>query len=119
LIINILNSVKTHWFLVTVIWLIVITIASLYPADSLPQVPGSDKTHHFIAYMILVFPLALAKPKNYKTYILLLILFGGFIEIVQPYVNRYGEWLDFLANSLGICLGIVLAFFINYLLYKK
>jgi VanZ family protein len=101
-----------------VIWLFLVTIASLYPAQSLPLVPGTDKTHHFISYMILVFPLALSKPKNYQVYILLLVFYSGFIEIVQPYVNRYGEWLDFLANSLGICFGILLAFLVNYFFFS-
>ncbi|XOF33520.1 MAG: hypothetical protein ACL93V_16210 [Candidatus Electrothrix sp. YB6] len=29
--------------------------------------------------------------------------------MVQPYVNRYGEWLDFAANSTGILCGLLLA----------
>ena len=33
------------------------------------------------------------------------IFWGGGIELLQPYVNRHGEWLDFAANSLGVVFG--------------
>ena len=32
-------------------------------------------------------------------------LLGGLIEIVQPWVGRSGEWLDFVADTLGVVLG--------------
>ena len=32
-------------------------------------------------------------------------LLGGVIEIVQPYFNRSGEWLDFVADTVGVVLG--------------
>jgi hypothetical protein len=35
------------------------------------------------------------------------------IEIIQPYVNRYGEWLDFLANTIG-----VISTYIAVLIYR-
>ena len=33
------------------------------------------------------------------------MIFGGVIEIIQPYVNRNGEWLDFFVNTIGVILG--------------
>jgi len=33
----------------------------------------------------------------------------------SPYVNRYGEWLDMIANTAGICCGILAAKSITYL----
>lgn len=35
--------------------------------------------------------------------------YGGFIEIVQPCVNRYGEFNDFVADGIGVCIVIALA----------
>ena len=35
--------------------------------------------------------------------------YGGFIEFVQPYVNRYGEFNDFVADGVGVCVGIAVA----------
>jgi len=37
------------------------------------------------------------------------IAYGGLIEMIQPYVNRYGEFNDFLANGAGAVLGVLLA----------
>ncbi len=35
--------------------------------------------------------------------------------MIQPYVNRYGEWLDFFANTIGVFIG----FFAGVILNKK
>jgi len=37
-----------------------------------------------------------------------IMLYGGMIELVQPFVNRYGEWLDFFANTAGMMIGVLL-----------
>lgn len=39
-----------------------------------------------------------------------MIMMGGVIELVQAYctTNRSGEWLDFLADSLGVGLGALI-----------
>ena len=84
---------------VGIIWL------SLTPLDELPPVPGGDKTHHLIAYSALAFPTALAKPRLIVPLAMPYIAMGGVIEWIQPYVNRYGELLDFLANTAGVIIG--------------
>jgi VanZ family protein len=89
--------------------LLIITTLSLWPLDNLPPVPGSDKTHHLIAYAALVFPIALRKPNRWMLLVAFFIFYSGLIELAQPYVNRYGEWLDILANTAGIVCGITLA----------
>jgi len=96
------NNAKNNWKFFTFFLLFIITILSLYPLPVLPEVPGSDKSHHLIAYSVLAIPMVLANPRNLLLYLLLLIIYGGLIEIIQPYVNRYGEWLDFLANIIGV-----------------
>lgn len=105
---NLFLSIQRHWVLCTILMLTGITIASLFPAEQLPPVPGTDKTHHFIAYGLLIYPMSLAKPKHFVLFAILLALFGGVIELIQPYVNRYGEWQDLLANCLGLFLGFLL-----------
>ena len=86
-----------------------ITASSLWPVDKLPLVPGSDKLHHGIAYAILMFPVALRKPDKWIFFGLFFIAYSGGIELIQPYVNRYGEWLDLLANTAGVVCGFVTA----------
>ena len=89
----------------TVLLLLVITLLSLYPLPALPELPGTDKTHHLIAYGFLAFPAALKGPNKLTILLLCFVTFGGLIELIQPYVNRYGEWLDFIANTAGVALG--------------
>ncbi len=106
---SVLNLVQIHWLLFTIVIALIITGLSLYPMESLPSVPGTDKTHHFIAYGALAFPIALARPKKWLFSIVGLLVCSGAIELLQPYVNRYGEWLDLGANGLGLVVGILIA----------
>ena len=43
----------------------------------------------------------------------------GAIELIQPYVNRYGEWLDLGANGLGLVVGILIASFARSIILKE
>ncbi|RHW76372.1 VanZ family protein [Colwellia sp. RSH04] len=118
----ILTLIKDYWLALTLFILFCITTLSLWPAESLPQVPGTDKTHHFIAYGLLVLPTALKKPNGWIYIALAFMAFSGVIELIQPYVNRYGEWLDMLANVVGLFCGIIIATILNYFttpVYKK
>jgi len=96
----------------------VFTIAGIRtPLKQLPIVPGTDKTHHFIAYAALMFPAALKKPKYWKIYGFMFVGYSGLIELIQPFVNRYGEWLDMLANTSGVIIGIFIATLVNFIVY--
>ena len=109
----IIKSIQEHWKLETIFLLLVIAFLSLYPLPKLPEFPGTDKTHHLVAYFLLALPSGLKKPNKWVLFIFLFIIFGGVIEIIQPYVNRYGEWLDFLANTIGVILGFFLGVVLN------
>lgn len=99
----------------TLLTLAAITTLSLWPLEFLPAVPGSDKIHHFIAYAALMLPTALRMPKHWLLIGLFFIIWSGAIELIQPYVNRYGEWLDLLANVAGLLSGLIIARLINSL----
>lgn len=116
---RLLHLIQSHWLLFTIIIILPISILSLYPVDSLPSVPGTDKIHHFIAYGALAFPLALARPKKWLIIIVLFLGYSGVIELIQPYVNRYGEWLDLGANGLGLAFGIVFASLARSIILKE
>lgn len=102
--------ITRHWLGLSALILLSITLLSLWPLGTLPMMPGTDKTHHFIAYGALMLPTALAKPKHWPLIALFFISWSAAIELIQPYVNRYGEWLDLLANASGVVSAIVLAF---------
>ena len=106
--IALLTLIKKRWFFITLLVLTAITILSLTPLQALPPAPGSDKTHHFIAYGTLMFPCAIAKPKHLPFITLFFIGWSGIIELIQPYVNRYGELLDLIANIGGLGCGLLI-----------
>lgn len=108
-----LKLIKNHWLLLSTIMLAMVTLASLYPADQLPKVPGSDKTHHLISYALVIFPAALARPRHLLMIALTVIGWSGAIELIQPYVNRYGEWLDLVANGAGVTIGLAAGWCLN------
>jgi hypothetical protein len=33
--------------------------------------------------------------------------------MIQPYVNRHGEWLDFFANTIGVISGFLVGVILN------
>ncbi len=98
-----------YWAIFTLIALVVITVGSLLPLSELPAFPGSDKTHHLVAYAGLVFFTALRRPKYWALLVLGFAIWSGAIELIQPFVNRYGEWVDVLANCVGLVIGIIIA----------
>jgi VanZ family protein len=110
---RLIGLVQKYWLAITLLVLVAVTILSLLPAPSLPPVPGTDKTHHFIAYAALTFSVALARPKNWLLIAFFFVAWSGAIEIIQPYVNRYGEWMDLAANAGGAACGILLAKVVN------
>ncbi len=111
---KLLNIIKNNWILLTLSILAAITALSLWPLGKLPSVPGTDKTHHLIAYAVLMLPTALRKPDKWILLGLFFIAYSGAIELLQPYVNRYGEWMDMAANTSGIVCGFIIAELINY-----
>jgi VanZ family protein len=117
---TILKTIQQQWKSITVFLLLAITVLSLYPLSKLPEFPGTDKTHHLVAYFCLALPLGLRNPNKRILFIFAFIIFGGIIEMIQPYVNRYDEWLDFFANTIGVIFGVFTGLILNKkLLIKK
>ena len=108
-----LQLIRDYWVILSLILATIITFLSLTPMAQLPDVPGSDKSHHFIAYSALIFPLMLKKPNYWFVIVILFTMLSGAIELIQPYQNRYGEWLDLLANIGGLTCGATLAYVTN------
>jgi VanZ family protein len=104
-----LTWIKKYWIFCTLFILTLITILSLRPLATLPPVPGTDKLHHFIAYATLMLPTALRKPKYWLLIALIFITCSGAIELIQPFVNRYCDLKDLLANIAGLACGLIIA----------
>ncbi|MCD9518663.1 VanZ family protein [Photobacterium phosphoreum] len=108
-----------YWKIISLLILVLITFLSLTPQADLPVVAGTDKTHHFIAYATLIFAVAFVKPKKWLWIAVFFFCWSGAIELIQPYVNRYGEWLDLAANTGGLISGFIIARIMAYICKKK
>jgi len=104
-----INTIEKHWLVISIIILSSITVLSLIPLKALADAPGSDKTRHLICYAALAFPASLRRPTGWIYMILLFAVYSGMIEVIQPYVNRHGEWLDLIANISGLLIGAIFA----------
>jgi VanZ family protein len=72
----------------------------------------SDKAVHFTGYFLLATWFGgVARPRRYWLVGLALLILGGGIEIAQGLMHngRDAEWLDMLANTLGVTTGLGLA----------
>ena len=79
-----------------------LTVAMLWPLEAPPPAPqGSDKLVHFIAFAALAFPLA-----HTGRFGLIPVLIGAIIELIQPTFNRSAELSDWVADTLGVLIGI-------------
>ena len=114
--ITLLKLSGKYWISITLFILTVITFLSLYPLDKLPPAPGSDKTHHLIAYAMLMLPAAIKKPDYLPAIGLFFVCWSGGIELLQPFVNRYGEFQDLVANITGLVCGFGAGKLIKWLL---
>ena len=92
-----------------------LTVAMLWPLEAPPPAPeGSDKLVHFIAFAALSFPLARTGRFGLLPVFIGASAFGGIIELVQPSFNRSADINDWIADVVGVVLGIGLG-----LLYRR
>lgn len=93
-----------------------LSLIKAVPVPLMENIPLADKWGHMVAYM--VFALCLAGD-GYRAQMpvsricllaaLLPAAYGGLIELVQPYFPpRQGEWLDWLADCIGVVAGMAL-----------
>ena len=85
-------------------------VLSLMPIEIRVPSTGWDKTNHLSAFSTLALLGLWRFPGRVKTVLSGLLGYGALIECLQaltPY--RFAEWLDLLADALGLALGWVLA----------
>ena len=94
--------------ILTFIFALLILVGTLTPVPQKIDAPGSDKWHHFIAFAVLTYPMVAANKRLGISIILFGLCLGAGIEIIQPYVNRFGDFNDFKADCIGILIGYFL-----------
>ncbi|MFG6519375.1 VanZ family protein [Sulfitobacter sp. 1A13496] len=90
-----------------------IAILTLIPINVPTNAPGTDKTHHLLAFAALSLPCAALYPKALLRVALAAAVFGASIEVIQPYVGRQGEVADLIADVLGIGVGATLGLLLH------
>jgi VanZ family protein len=99
----------------TLIVTTVLTVAMLWPLEAPPPAPeGSDKLVHLIAFAALAFPLARTGRFGLLPVFVGASAFGGAIELIQPSFNRSADVNDWVADVVGVVMGIGLG-----LLYRR
>ena len=92
-----------------------LTVAMLWPLEAPPPAPeGSDKLVHLIALAALAFPLARTGRFGLLPVFIGASAFGGIIELIQPSFNRSANFNDWVADVVGVIIGIGLG-----LLYRR
>lgn len=99
------------WVLIGIGLVLLLLYGSLAPANALPQLSGSDKVWHAGTYFIVMayFSQIYAGVRARALIGAAFIALGIAVEFIQPYVNRHFDWLDALANSLGVFAGLAVS----------
>ena len=93
--------------LITIAVTLTLTVAMLWPLDQPPPAPeGSDKFVHFISFAALAFPLARTGRIGLMPVFIGASAYGGIIELIQPSFNRSADINDWVADIIGVVLGI-------------
>ena len=101
------SALSKYIWPISIMVLALISVASLIPLPNLPEIPGNDKTHHIVSYGLVALPISIIRPRFWLVFLLFVIIWSGAIELIQPLVNRYAEWLDLLANLAGVMVGLI------------
>jgi VanZ family protein len=103
------NRVRVFWKVAFWALVVLTTIMSLMSNE---QVPSSlvfwDKAQHTLGFAALALLGLLAYPLAVPRVLAGLLLFGAGIECAQALTGwRQGDWMDWLADAVGIALGTV------------
>lgn len=98
---------RSHkWTLALIACVIAVLTLSLMPAPPPTLNTGWDKSNHLLAFVTLTWFALHAFPQRLKSVLLGLLAYGALIEILQSFTpSRSAEWLDLLADAVGILLG--------------
>lgn len=111
------NLLERNAYLISILLTISISWLSLSPLEKYNiHFSTSDKILHALAYTILTLSWVFSIKKAHKSNMLkikiglAICLFGIIIEVLQSNITTYrtGDYLDVLANTIGITLALVI-----------
>lgn len=108
----------------------ILSLAPIGAPEIAHDVPLADKWAHFVMYATLTLIIWMERRYRCGTSsggmrlavwgMLFPIMLGGMMELCQAYLTTYrsGEWMDFLANSIGVLLGCIIGYIIRKITYN-
>ena len=102
----------------TFIMAFTMAVLSFMPVESLPESNVSDKWQHAVAFLVLVLPLSICRPHLALKVAVVALVFGAMIEILQPYFNRFSEFLDFINDGVGVVAGVFFGRFMRRFIHS-
>lgn len=110
-----------------------IVILSLAPFPEIPaaeDIPLADKWTHMVMYgsLTLIIWIQYLRSHQKTNWVKLVIggilapaAWGGLMELAQAYLTTYrsGDWLDFIANCIGVAIAVILGLAIQRHIYSK
>lgn len=105
----------------TILLAVAIVLLSLLPIPDIKvaeDVPLFDKWTHMVMYGVMTLVIWFEYRRTHQQYnakrlfifaFLAPIAMGGTLELMQAYLTtcRSGEWLDLVANTIGVCIGSI------------
>jgi VanZ family protein len=120
-----LYYLKKYPFSLTIIAIVIYLSFFKPPTVDVSQFPGFDKLAHLCMYGGLSGILWIEFLLNHRRYddvlwhawigaVFCPIAMSGIIELLQEYCTTYrgGDWFDFLANSCGVAVATLIAYFV-------
>ena len=98
---------------------LIVGVGALWSLPDLPGPPGRDKTMHVLAFAAIALPSAVLKPRMLLWIVPASLAYGGAIEIIQPFVGRERELMDFVADAIGTLSGAAAGLAMNYALFRS
>lgn len=123
-----MNILKRHlWTLIASVAIIIVSLIPIPEMKPLENIPLMDKWTHFVMYGGLAcaawFDIYRSKaqvPMTRKIFLAIVYptLLGGLMELAQAHLTtcRNGDWLDFIANTIGVAIAIPIGLVIKKVL---
>lgn len=109
------------WRAVLALLVLVVAYLALSPNPPHDVDTGWDKLNHAFAFSSLALSASFAGTatrRHVAAAALLLLAFGGAIELIQAQVGRDAEWADLLADAVGIGAGLLLAWAVRRWMFR-
>jgi VanZ family protein len=107
-------------FLQAAFWLALALTLYLALRPPVMTMPVSDKTQHALAFAMLTVLAGLAYSTVRIPWLVGgLSAFGALIEIIQPYFHRDRDVRDWVADSIGIVVALLIVWMMRKLLFRE